>query len=287
MNPGDRIGDFFIVSPIADGGMGRVFLARNELSGLPIAIKILPERFLDDRKRSQYLQREVMIAQRLRHPNVIDIYDLVTHKGIGYLLMEYVDGGNLRQHTKSLQLSLYDVLNLVQKICEGLHYIHNHRLEDGRFHSIIHRDIKPENILLTQKGHPKVADFGLSYSDDSWSLRRPRSRSGTPHYMSPEQIRGRPLDIRTDIFSLGLVMYELLAGQLPYKTNDKAMYMKSMISKGVKPAPPSYINKKIPRQLDDITMRALEKNPADRYQTVTELLLDLKRLPSVLKRLSF
>jgi len=287
MSVGDKIGDYIIVSPIAEGGMGRVFLGRNEMSGDSIAIKILPERFLNDRKRSQYLHREVLIAQKLRHPNVIDIYDLVTHQGVGYLLMEFVDGGNLRQYTKEHTLTIYNVLNLVQKICEGLHYIHNHRLEDGRFHSIIHRDIKPENILLTKKGNPKVADFGLSYSDDSWSLRRPRSRSGTPHYMSPEQIRGKPLDIRTDIFSLGLVMYELLTGQLPYKTNDREMYLKSVISKGVNPAPPSYIKRKIPRQLDGITMRALEKNPADRYQTVTELLLDLKRLPSVLKRLSF
>ena len=267
--------------------MGRVFLAKEEMSGDPVAIKILPDHFLRDRKRSQYLLRELRIAKKLRHPNVIDIYDMVEHDGIGYLAMEYMDGGNLRQHMKSRELSLYDVLNLVRKICEGVHYIHNHKLEDGRFHSIIHRDIKPENLLLTQSGRPKVADFGLSFSDDSWSLRKPRSRGGTPHYMSPEQIRGKPLDIRTDIFSLGLVMYELLAGRLPYKAENKEKYLKYVISTKVKTAPPSYINKGIPSQLDDITMRALEKDPADRYQTMTELILDIKRLPPVLKRMSF
>ncbi len=284
---GEKIGDYLIISPIAEGGMGRVFLAREELSGEHVAVKILPEHFLKDRKRSQYLRREVEIARNLRHPNVINIFELLMHEGVGYLMMEYIDGGNLRQYTKRKNLTLYEVLDLVQKICEGLHYIHNHQLEDGRFHSIIHRDIKPENILISKAGRPKVADFGLSFSDESWNFRRRRSRSGTPYYMSPEQIRGKPLDIRTDIFSLGLVVYELLTGQLPYKAAGKDEYMKYVISKKTKPAPPSYINKKIPRQLDRITMRALEKNPADRYQTVTELILDLKRLPAVLKRLSF
>lgn len=201
--------------------------------------------------------------------------------------MEFMDGGNLRQYAEARVLSMYDAINLFLKICTGLHYIHNHRLEDGRFHSIIHRDIKPENILLSQEGALKVADFGLSIAEHFWTLRNVKSKAGTPLYMSPEQIRGKPLDIRTDIYSLGLVIYELLTGQLPYKARNKDEYLKMAISHKIKPAPPSYVNEKIPRQLDEVTMRALEKEPSDRYQTVAEMILDLQRLPPVLKQLSF
>ncbi len=282
-----KVGNYTIISPIAEGGMGRVFLAREERGGRQIAIKVLPEHFLDNRKRSHYLAREVKVAKKLQHPNVIDIYGLHLENGIGYLLMEFMDGGNLRPLIQSRTLSLYDALSLVLKICGGLHYIHQHKLEDGRFHSIIHMDIKPENILLSQTGQVKVADFGLSIAEDFWSLRSPKSRAGTPFYMSPEQIRGKALDIRTDIYSLGLVIYELLTGDLPYKKQDRELYMKMVISKKTKPAPPSYVEKKIPRQLDEVTLRALEKDPADRYQTIAEMILDLQRLPPVLKQLSF
>jgi serine/threonine-protein kinase len=279
----ERIGDYQIVAPIASGGMGKVYLAKDPQKGGFLAIKVLPDHFLNDRKRSRYLEREVKIAKQLKHPNVIDIYDLLVQKDFGYLLMEYMDGGNLRQNMQGRNLSVHEVVALVFKICAGLHYIHHHRFGIGRFHSIIHRDIKPENILLSKDGRLKVADFGLSVSDDFFALRT-RSRAGTPLYMSPEQIRGRPLDIRTDIYSLGLVIYELLTGQLPYKAQDKMTYMKMVISKNTRPMPPSYINKKVPRQLDDVTIKALEKEPARRYSSMTEMMLDLQRVPLVYKR---
>ncbi|RJP68010.1 MAG: serine/threonine protein kinase [Candidatus Abyssobacteria bacterium SURF_17] len=282
----ERIGNYRILSPIAAGGMGRVYLAKEETNERHIAVKVLPDEFLKDRKRSQYLEREVKIARQLKHPNVIDIYGLHVQKGIGYLLMEFMDGGNLRQHIQTRNPSLYEVLSLIVKICTGLHYIHHHKFGDARFHSIIHRDIKPENILLSQKEEVKVADFGLSMPESSWGWRGLSTRAGTPFYMSPEQIRGKSLDIRTDIYSLGLVMYELLTGQLPYKAQDKVMYMKTVISKKNRPAPPSFLDKRIPRQFDEITLKALEYEPTARYQTVAELMLDLKRLPPVFKQLS-
>jgi len=280
----EKIGNYYILSPIASGGMGKVYLAREPETGQYLAIKVLPDHFLDDRKRSQYLAREVKIAKQLNHPNVIDIYGLLVQNGIGYLLMEYMDGGNLRQFMKARTPDVYEVLDIADKICTGLHYIHHHHFGNGRFHSIIHRDIKPENILLGKNGQLKVADFGLSVAEDFFSLRGTRSRVGTPLYMSPEQIRNKPIDIRTDIYSLGLVIYELLAGQLPYKAPDKTTYMKMVISKSSKPMPPSYFNKKVPRQLDEVALKALQKNPARRYQTVTEMLLDLRRVPLLFKR---
>jgi len=283
----EKVGPFKIIAPIARGGMGRVFLARQEKTGRRIAIKVLPEHFLKDRKRSQYLERELKVTRRLKHPNVIDIFGLHQENGIGYLVMEYMSGGNLRQHMASRNLKLGDATNLILQICAGLHYIHDHKCEDGRFHSIIHRDIKPENILLSKEGRVKVADFGLSVAEDFWGLRGPKSRAGTPLYMSPEQLRGKHLDMRTDIYSLGLVIYELLTGRLPYKTRDKKQYMKMVVSKKVHPAPPSYINRKVPREYDEITLRALQNKPEKRYQTMAEIMLDLQRLPPVLKQLSF
>jgi serine/threonine-protein kinase len=132
-----------------------------------------------------------------------------------------------------------------------------------------------------------VADFGLSVAEAFWGLSNSKSRAGTPLYMSPEQIRGNQLDIRTDIYSLGLVIYELLTGRLPYKSVDTKQYMKMVISKKVRPSPPSYINRKVPREFDVITLKALRNKPANRYQTVAEMMLDLQRLPPVLKQLSF
>lgn len=287
MAVGEKVGPFIIISPIAQGAMGRVFLARQEKSGRRVAIKVLPDEFLSDRKRSQHLEREVKITRKLKHPNVIDIFGLHRENGIGYLVMEYMSGGNLRQRMAAQNLKLGDATNLILQICAGLHYIHNHKTEDGRFHSIIHRDIKPENILLSKNAKIKVADFGLSVANNSWRLRNAKSRAGTPLYMSPEQIKRKNIDARTDIYSLGLVIYELLTGRLPYSTQDGKQYMKMALSKSVNPAPPSYINKRIPREYDEITLKALKNSPAARYQTVAEMMLDLQRLPPVLKQLSF
>ncbi len=283
----ERVGPFEIVAPIARGGMGRVFLAKQANTDRRIAIKVLPEEFLKDRKRSQYLDREVKIAQKLKHHNVIDIYGLHRENGVGYLIMEYMSGGNLRQYMESRNLKLGDATNLILQICAGLHYIHNHKFEDGRFHSIVHRDIKPENILLSKDARIKVADFGLSVREDFWGLRSVKSKAGTLRYMSPEQMRGKNLDVRTDIYSLGQVIYELLTGQLPYNSQDKKQYTKMVVSKKVNPMPPSHINEKVPREYDAITLKALQNQPADRYQTVAEMMLDLQRLPPVLKQLSF
>ncbi len=275
---GERVGDYRIVSPVGEGGMGRVFLARHEKTGGHIAIKILPDYLLKTRKHSQHLEHEVSSAKRLNHPNVIDIYGLQLEKGKGYLLMEFMDGGNLREHMQSEDIDVFKALHLILKICAGLQFIHYHRLDKTKFHSIIHRDVKPENILLSKDGNIKVADFGLSLTNTFWALRNWKSRAGTPQYMSPEQIRGEPLDVRTDIYSLGVVMYELLTEQLPYKVQDKKLYMKMVMSRRFNPVRPSHVNKKVAPQIDKLVLKTLEKNLAKRYQTVAEMMLDLQRI---------
>jgi len=279
-----KVGPYKIIRPVGKGGMGRVYLAIDEQKDVRVAIKVLPEHFLEDKKKSEYLRRELLIARELDHPNVVDIFDILElprkndGKMQGFLLMEFIDGDNLRDHITRQDLPISQALDLCEQICAGLNYIHHHRLKDGRYHSIIHRDIKPENILLTSRGQVKIVDFGLSTEEKGFRFLRSKSRAGTPQYMSPEQIRGKRVDERSDIYSLGVCMYELFTGKLPYEGKDRREIMKMHISRKVKPDPPSSVNRKIPPALSRLIMTALEKDPAKRFPSVAELQLALKHV---------
>jgi len=225
--PVQKVGPYRIVRPIGKGGMGRVYLGVDEKKDRHVAIKVLPEHFLEDKKRSEYLRRELNIARELDHPNVVDVFDILElrrksdGKMQGFMLMEFIDGEDLRTYIKAQNLSLTRRLELCEQICAGLNYIHRHRLKDGRYHSIVHRDIKPDNILITKDGQVKIVDFGLSVAETTFSFLRSKSRAGTPRYMSPEQIRGNRVDERSDIYSLGVCMYELFTGSSPYEAKDR------------------------------------------------------------------
>ena len=279
-----KIGPYRIVRPIGKGGMGRVYLGVHEKTDRKVAIKVLPEEFLEDKKRSEYLRRELKIARELDHPNVVDIFDILElrrksdGKPQGFMLMEYIDGENLRAHIDAGNLSLTRRLELCEQICAGLNYIHRHRLKDGRYHSIVHRDIKPENILITKAGRVKIVDFGLSVEEKAFSFLRSKSRAGTPRYMSPEQIRGKRVDERSDIYSLGVCMYEMFTGQLPYEGANRKEIMKKHITRKIRPEEPSRVDSKIPPSLSRIIMTALETDPEGRFRSVAELQLALKRV---------
>lgn len=279
-----KVGPYKIVRPIGKGGMGRIYLGVHEKTGRQVAIKVLPEKFLEDKKKSEYLRRELKIARELDHPNIVDIFDILElrrksdGKIQGFMLMEFIDGENLRLHIDSQSLSMSRRLELCEQICAGLNYIHRHRLKDGRYHSIVHRDIKPENILITKSGRVKIVDFGLSVEEKTFSFLRSKSRAGTPRYMSPEQIRGRRVDERSDIYSLGVCMYEMFTGRLPYDGSDRKEIMKKHISRRVRPEEPSRVDPKIPPSLGRIIMTALETDPERRFQSVAELQLALKRV---------
>ncbi|UCD56724.1 MAG: serine/threonine protein kinase [Candidatus Hydrogenedentota bacterium] len=279
-----RVGPYRIVRPIGKGGMGRVYLAIDDQKDRKIAIKVLPEQFLEDKKKYEYLRRELEIARELDHPNVVDISDIIElrrksdGKLQGFMLMEFIDGHNLREHITAQDLTISRALELCEQICAGLNYIHRHRLQDGRYHSIIHRDIKPENILITRRGRVKIVDFGLSTEEKHFQFLRSKSRAGTPQYMSPEHINGKRVDERSDIYSLGVCMYELFTGKPPYEAKNRKEIMKMHVSRKVKPRPPSSVNPKIPPSLSRIIMTALEKDPERRYQSVAELQLALKHV---------
>jgi serine/threonine-protein kinase len=279
-----KVGPYRIVRPVGKGGMGRVYLAVDEQEDRKVAIKVLPEDFLEDKKKSEYLHRELQIARELDHPNVVDVFGSIElrrktdGKLQGFMLMEFIDGENLRDYVEKNDLTLSQRVELCEQICAGLNYIHRHRLKDGRYHSIIHRDIKPQNILVTRQGQVKIVDFGLSVEEKAFSFVRSKSRAGTPQYMSPEQIRGKRVDERSDIYSLGVCMYELFTGQLPYESKDRKEIMKMHISNKITPEQPSKLNPRIPPSLDRIIMTALEKKPEERFQSVAELQLALKRV---------
>lgn len=264
--------------------MGRVYLGIDDKKDRKVAIKVLPEHFLEDKKRSEHLRRELKVARELDHPNVVDVFDILEirrktdGKLQGFMLMEFIDGEDLRSRIEARDLSLTQRLELCEQICAGLNYIHRHRLKDGRYHSIIHRDIKPENIIITKGGRVKIVDFGLSVEEKAFSFMRSKSRAGTPRYMSPEQIKGKRVDERSDIYSLGICMYELFTGRIPYEGKDRKGIMKMHISRRIKPEEPSKVNPKIPPSLSRIIMTALRKDPEKRFQSVAELQLALKRV---------
>ncbi len=280
----NRVGPYRIVRPIGKGGMGRVYLGIDEKKDRKVAIKVLPEHFLEDKKKSEYLHRELEIARELDHPNVVDVFDIIELRRKtdgqtqGFMLMEFIDGVDIRMYVEKNTPSMSQRLELCEQICAGLNYIHRHRLKDGRYHSIVHRDIKPENILITKDGQVKIVDFGLSTEEKGFTFLRSKSRAGTPRYMSPEQIKGKRVDERSDIYSFGVCMYELFTGKVPYEAKDRKEIMKLHITRKIKPMEPSKANPKIPPSLSRIIMTALEKDPEKRFQSVAELQLALKHV---------
>jgi serine/threonine protein kinase len=240
-----------IVDLIGQGGMGFVFKARQPKLDRFVALKILPQSFANNPAFADRFTREGRVLARLNHPNIVTIHDFGLANGFFYLLMEFVDGVNLRQAMRTSRFTPEQALAVVPRICEALQFAHNE--------GILHRDIKPENILLDSKGRVKIADFGiaklLGHAPSDAHLTESGGTLGTPHYMAPEQIeKPATVDHRADIYSLGVVFYEMLTGELPLG----------------KFQPPSQ-KVQVDVRLDEVVLHALEKEPARRYQQVSEI----------------
>jgi serine/threonine-protein kinase len=268
-----------IVAPIGRGGMGTVYKAIDRERDLTVAIKVLDRRFdIEKRKRKRdYLGREVMIAASLNHPAIVRMHkEIIVQEDLhGHLrrclLMEYVDGPNLRKHIKERDLTVRQMIDLCKKLCMGLDFLHQN--------NVVHRDIKPENFLLTRDmQHVKIVDFGLSKITTGWFALWDKEHGGTRFYMSPEQLAKRKLDVRSDIFSFGITMYELFSGRHPCPAREPREKLRQLRSSKYRFEPPSKHNPEIPPALDKIIMKALRRRPDSRYQSVTELLLDLSRM---------
>ena len=240
-----------ILELIGQGGMGAVYKARQPGLNRLVALKILPTANANDPGFADRFTREARLLARLQHPRIVTIHDVGIAGGLHYLLMEYVDGPNLRQVQRTGRLAPEQALRIVPEICEALQFAHDR--------GVVHRDIKPETVLLDRDGHVKITDFGIAkmIGPDAETVRLTGGVDviGTPHYMAPEQIE-RPLDVdhRADIYSLGVVFYEMLTGELPL---------------GRFAAPSQRVQVDV--RLDDVVLRALEKEPARRYQQVSEV----------------
>ena len=271
--PGAHIAAYKIESLLGEGGMGAVYRAIDTKLNRPVAIKILADDFADAAARRRF-QREAQMASSLNHPHILTVYDAGEHEGRQYLVTEFVDGGTLKDWANAGQRSWRQIVELLTGVADGLAAAHAA--------GITHRDIKPANILVAKNGYAKLADFGLAKLQESLDPdatrtldgghTRPGAVIGTIAYMSPEQASGQRLDARSDIFSLGVVLYELLAGHRPFQAKGELELLKTIIEKPAQPLPD-----RIPAGLSNVVEKALEKDPAERYQTARDLVVDLRR----------
>src|SRR3954471_15117717 len=247
--------------------MANVYLAEDQELGRRVAIKILNDRHANDEQFVERFRREAKNAAALSHPNIVSIYDRGEAEGSYYIAMEYLDGRSLKELIVSRGPAPITVsVEYARQILQALRFAHRH--------GIVHRDIKPHNVLVDAEGRVKVTDFGIARAGTS-QMTEAGSIVGTAQYLSPEQARGTSVDQRSDVYSLGIVLYELLTGTVPF-TGDTpveiAMKHLSTIAE-----PPSTRRHDIPRDLDLIVMRALAKDPNDRYQSAEEMDADLER----------
>jgi eukaryotic-like serine/threonine-protein kinase len=286
ISPGTRLGRYEIRSHLGAGGMGEVYLAQDTQLDRAIALKILPSNVVRDRQRMHRFVQEAKAAAGLNHPNIAHIYEIGETDGTSFIAMEYIDGQTLRQHLKQSQLSVSEILDISIQIASALGAAH----EAG----IVHRDIKPDNIMLRRDGLVKVLDFGLVKLTEPQSATDTEAPTkalvhtdagtvmGTANYMSPEQARGQKVDARTDIWSLGVMLYEMSTGRLPFAGGTATDIIASIVK--TEPMPVTRLSPELPAKLEEIVAKALEKDREERYQTVKDLLVDMRRLR---KRLEF
>ena len=267
---GEMVGHYRIVEKIGSGGMGEVFLAEDVELGRLAALKFLTVEFAEDKEHLHRFLREAKAVSTLNHPNIMTVYEIGEIAGARYIAAEYIRGVNLRQHMNGEPLERGETLRIAVQIAAGLEAAH----EAG----IIHRDIKPDNVMIRDDGLVKVLDFGLAkrapQRDANFELSHLTEQGmviGTVAYMSPEQTQGRTIDGRTDLWSLGVVLSEMLTGIQPFDGESKADTIAMILMEDPPP-----LNESIPEELRRIVSKCLEKKMDERYQSATELLFDLK-----------
>jgi len=250
------------------GGMAEVFLGRDRVLGRTVAVKTLHRQYATDPSFIERFRREAQSAAALNHPHVVGVYDTGSDDGTYYIVMEYVEGNTLRDQIRAEGPLLPErAAEIAAEVCEGLDYAHSR--------GIIHRDVKPANIMITPNGGVKVADFGIARAVSGDTVTQTAMVLGTAQYFSPEQAQSGPIDARSDIYSLGIVLYEMLTRQVPFTGSSPV----AIAYKHVKEDPilPSRLNPDVPPELEAIAMKALSKNPKNRYQSAEEMRQDLLR----------
>lgn len=265
---GDKVNDRYqIIKTIGEGGMANVYLAKDTILDRNVAVKVLRGDLADDEKFVRRFQREALSASKLSHPNIVEMYDVGEDGGQYYIVMEYVDGKTLKNLIKKRgALTLPEVLDIMTQLTSAIICAHDSY--------IIHRDIKPQNVLILEDGRVKITDFGIAMALNSNELTQTNSVMGSVHYLPPEQANGGASTIKCDIYSLGILMFELLTGKVPFK-GDNAV---EIAIKQMKEPIPSVcqMNPDIPQSIENIILKACAKNPKNRYDSVREMYDDIK-----------
>ena len=264
---GQKINDRYeIIRVIGEGGMANVYLAMDTILNRKVAVKVLRGDLSNDEKFVRRFQREALSASSLNHPNIVEMYDVGEDDGNFYIVMEYVDGKNLKQLIRRrAKLSLPEVIDIMKQLTDGIAHAHDS--------FIIHRDIKPQNMLILDSGLVKITDFGIAVALNSTQLTQTNSVMGSVHYLPPEQAAGKGATFKSDIYSLGIMMYELVTGSLPFK-GDNAV---EIALKQMKEPIPSVreMDESIPQSVENIILKAAAKNPKNRYDSAREMYYDL------------
>jgi serine/threonine protein kinase/Flp pilus assembly protein TadD len=276
---GKQIGHYQVLGRIGRGGMGEVFLAQDTTLGRKVALKLLRRDFTSNEEKLRRFRQEARAASALNHPNILTIHEIGLEGPLHFMASEYVEGETLRQHLSRAPMTLGQTLDVSVQVASALAAAHQA--------GIIHRDIKPENVMLRSDGYVKVLDFGLAKLAELKTLgtsaptlpkveTQPGVVMGTINYMSPEQARGQAVDARTDVWSLGVMIYEMAAGRQPFEGETASDVMSLILQK--EPPPLAYSSPEVPGELERIVRKALRKDREERYQTIKDLLIDLRNL---------
>src|SRR5579864_593966 len=277
--PGTLIAQYRVLAILGAGGMGVVYKAEDSKLGRIVALKFLPETLSAEDLALERFQREARAASALNHSNICTIYDIDEYEGQPFISMEYVEGQCLKDYIRERRLDSEEICKIGIQIADALSAAHSK--------GVVHRDIKPANIVVSAAGPVKVLDFGLAKLIDSQgadretkSLTETHSVTGTLPYMSPEQLRGRAVDARTDIYALGMVLYEMATGRRPFLGETSPQLIDEILHSP--PQLPHEVNAKVAAKLEEIILKCLEKDPEDRYQTAKEVAVDLRRMTAPL-----
>lgn len=258
-----------ILEKIGEGGMAKVYKAKDHLLNRFIAVKVLKDEYTKNAEFVEKFKAEAAAAGSISHSNIVNIYDVGSQDNINYIIMEFVHGRTLKELIiQNGKLDYNRALDFGIQIVKALECAHKN--------NIIHRDIKPQNILVTEDGFVKVTDFGIAKATNSVTITNTNKVIGSAHYFSPEQAKGSYVDARTDIYSIGVVIYEMVTGRVPYDAESPVSVALKHLQEPV--VPPKYLNNNIPEGLNNLILKAMEKDPIGRYQNIKDMLLDLQRI---------
>ncbi|MCE7875415.1 tetratricopeptide repeat protein, partial [bacterium CPR1] len=268
MSVSATIGRYHIMQELGRGGMGVVYKGHDPLLNRHVAIKILSQQLVGNPDSKERFIREAQAAARLNHPNIIGIYDINEQDGIYYLVMEFINGSSLDVILRERRgpMGVQEALEVFVPMAQALDYAHQH--------GIVHRDVKPGNIMVTEDRKVKVADFGIAWVGASQTLTQPGQVLGSCFYFSPEQARGEKVDRRADIYSLGVLLFEMLTGQVPFRADNLPAVIQLHLT--ADPPRPIGINRLIPEKIEEAILKCMRKDPSERFQNVGDLIEGLK-----------